>query len=385
MSGALAGLRVIEMVGLGPGPFAAMMLADHGADVLRLHPLRGAPEVPVVGTAADVMARGRASVALDLKAPGAAGAVLEMLAEADALIEGFRPGVMERLGLGPGAALGRNPRLVYGRMTGWGQTGPLAPRAGHDINYLALTGVLGALGEEGTPPPVPLNLIADFGGGGMLMAFGLLAGVLHARATGQGQVVDAAMTEGAGLLAAMQRGMRAAGAWSDVRGANLLDGGAWFYGTYACACGGFVAVGAIEAKFRAAFLAGLGLDPAEFDGDTPALWPARRARIAGAFAARPRAHWQAVFEGTDACVTPVLGWAEAEAHPQAAARGSFVSVAGVTQPAPAPRFSASPARPPGPPEPPAADPAVLLSRWGVEPARLAALQAAGAVATPPGT
>jgi alpha-methylacyl-CoA racemase len=379
--GALSGLRVIEMVGLGPGPFAAMMLADHGAEVLRLHPLRGAAEVPVVNSRFDVLARGRASVAMDLKAPGAAAAVQEMLAGADALIEGFRPGVMERLGLGPEAALARNPRLVYGRMTGWGQTGPLAARAGHDINYLALTGVLGALGREGEPPPVPLNLVADFGGGGMLMAFGLLAGILQVRAGGPGQVVDAAMTEGAGLLAGMMRGMRAAGAWSDERGANLLDGGAWFYSTYACACGGFVAVGAIEAKFRAALLAGLGLDPAAFTGpDDPARWPAQKARIAGAFAGRSRADWEAVFADTDACVTPVLGWAEAEAHPQAHARDSFLAVGGVTQPAPVPRFSATPADHPAPPMAPAADPATLLAAWGLAPARIAALRAAGAIA-----
>jgi alpha-methylacyl-CoA racemase len=383
--GALDGIRVIEMVGLGPGPFAAMMLADHGAEVLRIHPLRATAEVPVVNTPFDVLARGRASVAMDLKAEGAAEAVLEMLAGADALIEGFRPGVMERLGLGPEAALARNPRLVYGRMTGWGQTGPLAARAGHDINYLALTGVLGALGQEGEPPPVPLNLVADFGGGGMLMAFGLLAGILRVRSGGPGQVVDAAMTEGAGLLAGMMRGMRAAGEWSDARGTNLLDGGAWFYGTYACACGGYVAVGAIEAKFRAALLAGLGLEAEGFAGpDDPARWPAQKARVAAAFAARTRAEWEAVFAGTDACVTPVLGWAEAEAHPQAVARASFVAVAGVAQPAPAPRFAATPAAPPSPPAAPAADPAASLAAWGLGAERIAALRTAGAIAAAPG-
>lgn len=384
MGGTLAGLRVIEMVGLGPGPFAAMMLADHGAEVLRIHPLKAAAEVPALNSRFDVLARGRPSVAIDLKASGAAAALLDMIAGADALIEGFRPGVMERLGLGPEACHARNPRLVHGRMTGWGQTGPLAPRAGHDINYLALTGVLGALGQEGEPPPVPLNLVADFGGGGMLLAFGLMAALWQVRGGGPGQVVDAAMTEGAGLLAAMQRGMRAAGDWRDARGTNLLDGGAWFYGTYACACGGYVAVGAIEAKFRAAFLQGLDLPPAAFaTPDDPALWPARRARVAGALAARPRAHWEAVFAGTDACVTPVLGWAEAETHPQALARESFLRVADVLQPAPAPRFSATPADPPTPPAPPGGAPDALLAAWGLDAATITALRAAGAIAASP--
>lgn len=376
MPGALAGLRVMELAGLGPAPFAAMMLADHGAEVLRIHAPRPRQGIPTIDTAQDVLARGRASVAVDLKRPEGRALVLDLIGTADGVIEGFRPGVAERLGLGPDACLARNPRLAYGRMTGWGQDGPLAATAGHDINYIALSGVLGAIGPAAAPVP-PLNLLGDFGGGGMLLAFGMLAAILSARATGRGQVVDAAMVEGASLLAAMLHGFRATGDWRDGRAENLLDGGAYFYATYACADGGFVAVGAIEAPFHAAFLQGLGLDPAAFDQADRAGWPAARARIAARFQTAPRAHWQAVFDGTDACVTPVLDWAEAQAHPHLQARGAFLPVGAMAQPAPAPRFAATPAPPPAPPGLPAGGAA--LAGWAIAPDRVAALEAAGVI------
>ena len=376
MTGALHGLRVVELAGLGPAPFAAMMLADHGAQVIRLHGLRPRQGIPSVDTAGDVLARGRGSVALDLKSPEGRALALDLIAGADALIEGFRPGVAERLGLGPEACHAVNPRLVYGRMTGWGQTGPLASRAGHDINYIALTGVLAAIGPADRPV-LPLNLVGDFAGGGMMLAFGLLAAVLAARSTGQGQVIDAAMTDGASVIAAMIHGFRAAGAWSDAREANLLDGGAYFYTTYPCADGGHIAVGCIEPQFHAAMLRELGLDPASFDQADIAGWHGARARLAAVFAQQPRDHWAALFAGSDACVTPVLGWDEAQAHPQNAYRGAFVTVAGVAQPAPAPRFSATPA--PQPTAPGLPDPATL-TRWGIAPDRIAALTAQGVLA-----
>ncbi len=382
--GPLAGLRIIEMAGLGPAPFAAMMLSDMGAEVIRVHPLRAGAEIPLMNTRFDVLARGRRSLAINLKAKGAAAVMLDLVARADGLIEGFRPGVMERLGLGPEPCHARNPGLVYGRMTGWGQDGPLAARAGHDIDYIALSGVLGAMGPRDGPPTVPLNLVGDFGGGGMLMAFGMMCGLWHARATGQGQVVDAAMTEGAALLAAMLWGFRAGGAWPGPRGENLLDGGAPYYGTYECADGGFMAVGAIEGKFFAEFCARMGIDPVPAQND-PALWPDQRAELARRFAAHPRAYWEAVFEGSDACVAPVLDWDEAPAHPHSAARGSFIAPGGVVQPAPAPRFSATPAHTPTPPTAPGADTRALLGEWGLDSDRIARLVAKGVFGEAEGT
>ena len=370
MTGTLHGLRVVELAGLGPAPFAAMMLADHGAQVIRLHALAPRQGIPSVDTAGDVLARGRGSVALDLKSPEGRALALDLIAGADALIEGFRPGVAERLGLGPAPCLARNPRLAYGRMTGWGQTGPLAPRAGHDINYIALTGALAAIGPT-ERPVLPLNLLGEFAGGGMMLAFGLLAAVIHARTTGQGQVIDAAMTDGASLLTAMIHGFRGAGAWSNAREANLLDGGAWFYSLYPCADGKHLAVGCIEPQFRAAFLHTLGLTD---------LGPDPRATLTALFATEPRDHWAALFDGTDACVTPVLDWDEAQAHPHNLARAGFATVAGVPQPNPAPRFSASPAPPLSPPGLP--DPATL-SLWGIAPDRIAALTASGVIASWP--
>lgn len=377
--GPLAGLRIIEMAGIGPAPFAAMMLADMGAEVIRVQPLRGGGDIPLMNTRFDVLARGRRSMAIDLKADGAAAVMLDLIARADGLIEGFRPGVMERLGLGPEPALARNPALVYGRMTGWGQDGPLAARAGHDIDYIALSGVLGAMGPRDRPPVVPLNLIGDFGGGGMLMAFGMMCGLWHARGTGKGQVVDAAMTEGSALLAAMLWGFRAGGAWSGARGENLLDGGAPFYGTYECADGGFMAVGAIERRFFAAFCARMGIDPVPVQDD-PALWPEQRADLARRFAAQPRAHWEAVFADTDACVAPVLDWEAAPAHPHNAARGAFIAPAGVVQPAPAPRFSATPAPLPAPPAAAGAHTRAILTDWGIAAGVIGDLAARGVIA-----
>ncbi|MBY0335416.1 MAG: CoA transferase [Acetobacteraceae bacterium] len=367
--GPLSGVRVIEMAGIGPGPFCAMWLADMGADVLRVDRPDGPP-----GSRGDVVLRNRRSVALDLKRPEAKRAVLRLCARADALIEGFRPGVMERLGLGPDEALRANPRLVYGRMTGWGQDGPLAPTAGHDINYIGLTGALHAIGPAGGPPVPPLNLVGDYGGGAMLLALGLLAGILSARASGQGQVVDAAMVDGAALLMAPFYSRLARGQWRDERGANLLDGAAPFYGTYACSCGGWLAVGPIEPQFFAEMLRRMELPEGDFAGrDEPSRWPALRARLAGVFASRSRDAWAAIFEGSDACVTPVLTMAEAPLHPHNAARGAFAEAAGVLQPAPAPRFSATPASLRSPAPLRGEHTAEALAEWGLTPEEISAL------------
>ena len=366
MSGPLQGLKVVEVAGLGPAPFAGMLLADLGAQVLRIdRPL------PPLGREAistdprhDVLARGRAATwRLDLKAAGTAAQVLQVVAQADVLIEGFRPGVMERLGLGPDVCLAHRPSLVYGRMTGWGQQGPLAGAVGHDIDYLALTGALHAIGTRDGPPVVPLNLVGDFGGGGMLLAFGVMCAVHEAQRSGRGQVVDAAMVDGIASLTAMVHGFRAAGLWSGGRGENLLDGGAPFYATYRCADGGYVAVGAIEGPFYAALRRGLGLEhEALFDAPLDrARWPAQRQRLDECFAARSRDDWCRHFEGTDACVAPVLDWDEAAAHPHLAARGTYVEVDGVRQPAPAPRFS----RTPGGIMSATGDVNDLLRSWGV--------------------
>ena len=340
MSGPLHGIKIVEMVGIGPAPFAAMMLADQGAEVIRIHQKGGRPEIPLQNTRHDVLARNRPSIALDLKAEGGTEVALALIGKADGVIEGFRPGVMERLGLGPDLCLSHNPRLVYGRMTGWGQTGPLAHTVGHDLNYLGLTGALHAMGAAGAPPPVPLNLVADFGGGGMVLAFGMVAALLQAQRNGTGQVIDAAMVDGASLLAGMFWGFREGGVWSDQRDANLLDGGAYFYTTYACQDGKFLAVAAIEKRFHEALLERLSLDPSVFTHlRNPASWPDLREKLAQVFLQKPRDAWVAVFEGSEACVTPVLDWEEAARHPHMQARAAFVEVDGVRQPAPAPRFS----------------------------------------------
>jgi alpha-methylacyl-CoA racemase len=368
MSGPLAGLKVIEMAGLGPCPFAAMMLADMGAEVIRIErkPDPGQPNpYPILGTKYDVMARGRRSLALDLKHARAREVLLALVAKADVLVEGFRPGVMERLGLGPDPCLARNPKLVYGRITGWGQDGPLAAAAGHDLNYVALSGMLAAMGRAGSPPAPPLNLVGDFGGGGMMLAFGVACAVLESRGSGKGQVVDAAMTDGAALLGAMMYGLRAFGQWQDAREANLLDGGAPFYDTYACADGKFIAVGAIEPQFYAQLLQLTGADdPAFAQPWRQRDWPALKQKFAALFATRTRDDWCALLEGTDACFAPVLDMSEAPLHPHNAARATFVEVDGVTQPAPAPRFSRSRAELGDPPPAPGQHGAEVLLDWG---------------------
>jgi alpha-methylacyl-CoA racemase len=317
--------------------------------------------------------RGRRSVALDLKAPEAVAACLDLIARADVLVEGFRPGVMERLGLGPEAALARNPKLVYGRMTGWGQDGPLSQTAGHDIDYLSISGALSAIGTADKPVP-PLNLVADFGGGAMFLVMGVLAAVVHVRGGGEGQVVDAAMTEGAALLTTMFHGMRAAGIWSDRRAANLLDGGAPFYDTYRTADGGWLGVGCIEPQFYAEFVGKLEIDPETLPHQMDASqWPATKARFAEVIAGRTRAEWEAVFEGSDACVAPVLGLGEAAAHPHNVARQAFVEVDGVVQPGPAPRFSRTPGAVRSGTPAVGAHTAEVLREWGVAAERIAAL------------
>ena len=336
-SGPLNGVRILEFSGIGRGPFCGMLLSDLGADVLRIDRKDGDR-----GEKTHVTRRGRKSVALDLKQPAARAACLRLIETADALFEGFRPGVMERLGLGPDIALARNPKLVYGRMTGWGQDGPLAQAAGHDINYIALTGALHAIGTRERPVP-PLNLVGDFGGGAMYLALGMLAALVHARATGEGQVVDAAMTDGAASLMAAFYGHMAGGRWTDTREANGIDGGAPYYGVYQCADGRWIALGSIEPQFFATLLQKLGITdfPRDHQRD-PAHWPALRARFEAVFRSQPRAHWMALMEGSDACFAAVLSLAEAPSHPHNVARETFVTIDGVVQPAPAPRFSRTP-------------------------------------------
>ena len=334
MPGPLAGIRAVELAGIGPGPFAGMMLADHGAEVIRVE-RPGAIPGPVA------LDRSRRSIAIDLKSPEGIAVVRDLCRTADALIEGYRPGVLERLGLGPAVLLSDNPKLVYGRMTGWGQDGPLAHAPGHDIDYIAVAGLLDGIGAPGEPPPPPVNYIGDFGGGAMMLCFGMVAALLHVRGGGDGQVVDAAMTDGASMLASMSWAFRAAGMWRDGPGTNLLTGAAPFYATYSCADGKAIAVGAIEPQFYAALLRGLELthDPLFARQMDSGAWPAMKARLAQVFATRPRDAWE--FEA-DACVAPVLTLDEAAAHPHNVARGTFVEVGGNLAPAPAPRYSATP-------------------------------------------
>ncbi|MEZ0313253.1 MAG: CaiB/BaiF CoA transferase family protein [Myxococcota bacterium] len=337
---ALKGLKVLELAAIGPAPFCGMMLADFGADVVRIErPVAKRGLTTELGR--DVLNRGKRSIAIDLKHPEGVAIALELVAKADIIIEGHRPGVMERLGLGPDVCLALNPRLVYGRITGFGQDGPLAQRAGHDINYIALSGVLGMLG---TPerPAIPANLVGDFGGGGMMLAFGVLAAAFHAQRTGMGQVVDAAMIDGSAVLMTAVMAMRAAGLWNDTRATNLLDGGAPFYNVYTTQDGKHVAVGPIEPQFRAIFLERLGLSP-DINMLDPDEWPAQRAQLEVVFATKTRAEWESIFTDTDACVFPVLSIAEAPSYPHNAARKTFVEVDGVAQPAPAPKLTKTPA------------------------------------------
>ncbi len=374
--GPLAGIRVLEFEAIGPAPFAGMLLADMGADVLVIDRPAAADLGLKRARRHDVMMRGKRSVTLDLKKDPARDAALELIGRADVLIEGFRPGVMERLGLGPDAALARNPRLVYGRMTGWGQDGPLAPRAGHDINYIALSGVLGAIGRKGEAPVPPLNLVGDFGGGGMLLGFGVACALVEARRSGRGQVIDAAMVEGASLLAAMISGFLAAGVWKEERAANVLDTGAPWYDVYETKDGKHVAIGSIEERFFAELLQRLQLQDVPPQQDR-ARWPEMRALFAKAFRSKTRDEWCAVFDGSDACFAPVLSWSEARAHPHNVARAAYVEVAGVPQPAPAPRFSRS--VPPVPATPPerGGGGGEALARWGFAAEDVKRLQSRG--------
>ncbi|MDT3670164.1 MAG: CaiB/BaiF CoA-transferase family protein [Aromatoleum sp.] len=346
--GPLKGARVIEMAGIGPTPFCAMMLADAGADVIRIERKAPAALVGKRDPAADPLLRNRRCIALDLKHPDGIAAALRLVAGADALIEGFRPGVMERLGLGPEPCLAANPRLVYGRMTGWGQSGPLAQSAGHDINYIALSGALHAIGAPDRPLP-PLNLVGDFGGGSMMLAFGIVAAMWEAGRSGKGQVIDAAMSDGAALLMAPFYTMVANGSWHDQRADNTLDGGAPEYGTYRCADGGFISIAPLEPQFYDAFLTLMEIDDPEFrERSNRDHWPSLHAKLERRFLERTRAQWCDLLEGTDVCFAPVLGIAEAPTHPHHAARETFVTVGETTQPAPAPRYSRTPSQTPQP-------------------------------------
>jgi alpha-methylacyl-CoA racemase len=362
--GPLRGVRVVELASIGPGPHAAMTLADLGADVIRVE--RPGGTLSAVARDKDVLTRGRPSVAMDLKDPRAASVVLDLVATADVLIEGMRPGVAERLGVGPAECLARNPRLVYGRMTGWGQEGPLAPHAGHDIDYIAVSGSLHGLGRAAGPPQFPQNLLGDFAGGSAYLVIGVLAALLEARASGHGQVVDAAIVDGTAHLNAMLAGLIAGGAWREERGMNLLDSGAPFYDVYETADGRHMAVGAIEPQFYAELLDGLGLVETAPDRSDPGNWAALREAIAARFRERTQQEWTGVFDGTDACVSPVLPLTEAARHPHLAARHTYVDRDGVVQPAPAPRFSRTPAALGSPPSLPGQHSREALQAWGVE-------------------
>ncbi|MGP4111884.1 CaiB/BaiF CoA transferase family protein [Streptomyces sp. 4N509B] len=365
-AGPLTGLRVVELGGIGPGPFATMLLADLGADVVRVD----RPGSPWTGVdpADDLTHRNKRSIRADMKTDAGRALVLDLAERADALVEGFRPGVAERLGVGPAACHARNPRLVYGRMTGWGQDGPLADRAGHDIDYLALTGVLGLTGPAAGPPAAPANLLGDYAGGALYLVVGVLAALHHARATGEGQVVDAAIVDGAAHLSTMIHGLLAAGMWRDRREANILDGGAPFYGVYATSDGGHMAVGALEPQFYAEFVRLLGIAEQAPDRDDPAHWPELRELVAERFASRSREEWTRVFADSDACVAPVLSLREAPEHPHLAARTTFTRHGGALQPAPAPRFSVTPGTIRRGPAPPGAHADEIAHDWDLPPA-----------------
>ena len=379
-TGPLAGIKVVEIAGIGPGPFCAMMLADMGAEVLRVDRTAEAD----IGFAGDprksLLNRGRRSVAVDLKNAAGIGAVKRLVAGADALIEGFRPGVMERLGLGPDECLAANPRLVYGRMTGWGQDGPIAHAAGHDINYIALSGVLHAIGRHGGPPVPPLNLVGDFGGGGMYLAFGVVCALLEAGRSGRGQVVDSSMVDGSASLSTAIFGLRAMGIWSEERGDNILDSGAPWYDVYETKDNKYVAIGSLERRFYGELmrLTGLAADNPPKQWDRP-QWPELRARLATVFKAKTRDEWCAIMEGSDVCFAPVLSYTEALQHPHNRARGTFVEVDGIPQPAPAPRFSRTPPAIQRPPARPGEHTDEALADWGFSAADIAQLRQAGAL------
>jgi alpha-methylacyl-CoA racemase len=374
--GPLSGTKVIEIAGIGPGPFCAMMLADMGAEVVRIDRRANAGE----GSKFNVLNRGRRSLALDLKKPAAVQTILRMVRHADALIEGFRPGVMERLGLGPEVCLERNPRLVFGRMTGWGQEGPLAQAAGHDINYISLTGALHAIGPSGGGPVPPLNLIGDFGGGGMLLAFGVVCAMFEAARSGKGQVVDAAMTDGSAALMASIYGVKASGGWTNERGANMLDGGAPFYGTYQCKDGKWISVGSLEPQFYELLREKAGLaEPSVNDRWSKDTWPNNRSKLADIFKSKTQAEWCKVMEGSDVCFAPILDLDEAPRHPHNALRKTFVDVDGVTQPAPAPRFSRTPGAVQAPPPKAGEHSEAVLRDWGFSTQEISDLRATEAV------
>ncbi|MCB0963841.1 MAG: CoA transferase [Acidimicrobiales bacterium] len=382
--GPLEGITIVEIAGIGPGPYGAMLLADLGAEVIRIDRSSG---VGAMGAAdpdtppADLLARGRRSVAVDLKSPDGVATVLDLVARADALIEGFRPGVMERLGLGPDVCLERNPKLVYGRMTGWGQEGPYASAAGHDINYIALAGALEPLGRAGEQPTPPLNLVGDFGGGGMMLAMGVCAALVEAGRSGQGQVIDAAMVDGAASLMSMTWSFKHMGIWNDERGTNMLDTGAHFYDTYECADGGYVSIGSIEPQFYAELLRLTGLEGTELPHQMDrSAWPALKARLAEVFRTKTRDEWCELMEHTDVCFAPVLTMDEAPAHPHIAERGTFTEVAGLVQPAPAPRFSRTPGGVRRPPAHAGQHTDEVLTDFGFSPERIADLRASNAIA-----
>ncbi|MGI4901704.1 MAG: CaiB/BaiF CoA transferase family protein [Janthinobacterium lividum] len=376
--GPLAGLKIVEMAGLAPGPFCAMMLADMGAEVIRIdRPGSGndgkRPE-------ANLLNRSRRSIAVDMKSPDGLATVRRLIAQSDGLIEGFRPGVMERLGLGPDTCLELNPKLVYGRMTGWGQDGPLAQGAGHDVNYIALTGALHSIGSKGQPPAIPLNLVGDFGGGGLYLAFGMVCALFETQRSGKGQVVDAAMVDGAASLMAYMLAGRAAGTWSDVRGENILDGAAPFYAVYETSDGEYISVASAEPKFYAELLRLTGLDKENLPSrDDRANWPALRERFKTVFASKTRAAWCELMEGSDACFAPVLSIPEAIAHPHNQARKTFIDIEGIVQPAPAPRFSRTVPHTPTLAEAAGADAEGALQAWGFDREEVGALRRSGAI------
>ena len=381
MAGPLTGLRIVEFAGIGPGPFCGMMLADHGAQVIRIDRASGSRGGSSPVSRADVLARGRKSIALDLKNAEGVALARKLCATADGLIEGFRPGVMERLGLGPDELLGDNPKLVYGRMTGWGQTGPYAPYAGHDINYIALAGALAHFGREGEKPTPPINMVGDFGGGGMMLAFGMVSALLNVARGGKGQVIDAAMTDGTAVLMGMIHGMKNAGVWKEELGVNTLDTGAHFYDTYETADGKYVSVGSIEPQFYAQLreLAGLTEDR-DFDAQhDPSKWPTLKAKLTDLFKTRTRAEWDALMEHTDVCYAPVLTMSEAAEHPHNRAREAFVTIGDHVQPAPAPRYSETRPETPEPAPMPGDDSEGVLKDIGLNADEIARLREAGAV------
>ena len=379
--GPLSGVRIVELAGIGPSPMCAMLLADMGADIVRVDRTEDAKLGMLLNPRVELRNRSRPNVAVNLKTPEGVETLLRLVEKADGLTEGFRPGVMERLGLGPDVCLKRNPKLVYGRMTGWGQYGPLAHSAGHDINYISITGALGAIGETDGPPVVPLNLVGDFGGGALYLAMGMLAGIIEARTSGKGQVIDCAMSDGAASLMTMFYGLKAMGRWREARGSNNVDGGAPYYSVYATKDGKYISVGSGEARFYALLLEKTGL---EREKDFPhqhdfSAWPAMKARMQEIFLTKTRDEWREIMEGSDVCFAPVLDFDESMAHPHNVARQTFVTVDGIPQPAPAPRFERTKSEIRKPPSAPGEDTDKTLADWGFSSEEIAALHRAGAI------